>query len=155
MRLPPRPTVIFIMLAVGASILLGACGGDESPGTAVQAATVAPVATVAAPATATVLPTEPPTNAASPGAAPSGPGSDPRALGEEIYQKTAGGVGCQYCHGSDASGGIGPAIINRSSAEIAGALDRVEAMSFILLETEEILAVAEYLAYLGPSGTTE
>ena len=81
--------------------------------------------------------------------------SDPISVGENVFQRTAGGIGCQFCHSQDASGGIGPRLIGRTSADIAGALDRVAAMQFINLTNEEIQAVAAYLVTLGEPGTTE
>jgi len=71
-----------------------------------------------------------------------------KAKGEEIFQKTAGGVGCQYCHGKDAKGGnLGPDIRGKTGEEIIGALGR-DPMTFIYLTDEEIEAVAIYLKYL-------
>ena len=83
------------------------------------------------------------------------PENESLSLGRQIFQQTAGGVGCQFCHGQDATGGIGPSIVSRNVAEIAGALDRVEAMGFIELTDPEIRAVADYLISLGPPGATE
>ena len=68
------------------------------------------------------------------------------ARGEQIFQKTAGGVGCASCHGIEATGMVGPNIRGRTASQIASALGRVEAMSFIKLSSEEVEAVAAYLA---------
>ncbi|MEE9285111.1 MAG: hypothetical protein V3V35_05200 [Dehalococcoidia bacterium] len=64
-------------------------------------------------------------------------------------------MGCQFCHGADAKGQIGPNIVGRRAGEIAGAMDRVEAMGFIFLERHEIEAVAAYLDYLQSLETME
>ena len=74
--------------------------------------------------------------------------SDQVAQGQEIFLKTAGGVGCASCHGVDALGMIGPNIRGRTASQITGALGRVEAMAFIKLTSEQIEAVAAYLATL-------
>ncbi len=72
--------------------------------------------------------------------------SDLVARGEQIFQKTAGGVGCASCHGIEATGMVGPNIRGRTASQIASALGRVEAMSFIKLTSEDVEAVAAYLA---------
>ena len=67
--------------------------------------------------------------------------------GEDIFQRTAGGTGCQACHGMDADGinGSGPRIVGRPANAIRSALGRVPQMSHIELTDEEIEAVAAYL----------
>ena len=72
------------------------------------------------------------------------------ALGEEVFQRTAGGTGCQACHGTDARGnrGVAPNITGRSAGAIRGALNRVSQMRHITLNDEEIEAVAAYLRTL-------
>jgi mono/diheme cytochrome c family protein len=71
------------------------------------------------------------------------------AQGEEIFQETAGGVGCASCHGTDARGGGGaPNIVGRDARAIERALDRVGQMGFIELDQQEIEAVAAYLRAL-------
>lgn len=82
--------------------------------------------------------------------APSLPGNADGLLvqGEEIFQKTAGGLGCQYCHGTDAKGNIGPNIRGKPEEAIQNALGLVQQMSFIHLSDQEIEAVATYLKYL-------
>ena len=69
------------------------------------------------------------------------------AQGEDIFQRTAGGTGCQACHGTDAGGksGSGPRIVGRPAPAIRAALNRVPQMSHIELTDEEIEAVAAYL----------
>lgn len=74
---------------------------------------------------------------------------DPVALpGQVIFEETAGGVGCQTCHGMDARGDHGPDIRGRSAADIREALGRVEDMEFIELTKDEIEQVSIYLTYL-------
>lgn len=68
--------------------------------------------------------------------------------GKEIFQITAGGVGCQLCHGKDAAGLIGPNIQGATSMQILGAFDRAPDMAFIYLENWEIQAVSAYLQTL-------
>ncbi|MFQ5922348.1 MAG: c-type cytochrome [Anaerolineales bacterium] len=70
------------------------------------------------------------------------------ALGEELYQRTAGGIGCQACHGVDASGDVGPNILGKSAQTIQTQLESNEAMQFIILSDSEIQAVAAYLGWL-------
>lgn len=70
------------------------------------------------------------------------------AQGEEIFQKTAGGVGCQYCHGPDGKGKIGPNIRGKPEEAIQNALGLVLQMQIVKLNDQEIRAVAAYLKYL-------
>jgi mono/diheme cytochrome c family protein len=70
------------------------------------------------------------------------------AQGEEVFQKTAGGVGCQLCHGRDARGVIGPDIRGATVSRVALAMSTVEQMAFIKLSIEEVQAVAAYLQSL-------
>ena len=68
--------------------------------------------------------------------------------GEEIFQRGAGGVGCQYCHAADARGKVGPNIRGKSPEAIKQALGTVLQMSFISLTEEDIEAVAAFLKHL-------
>lgn len=70
------------------------------------------------------------------------------AAGKVIFEETAGGVGCGACHGSDATGDIGPDIRGRDSVTILGALKTVDDMGFIELSQEEIAQVSDYLRHL-------
>ncbi len=72
--------------------------------------------------------------------------SDVVVRGEQIFLKTAGGVGCASCHGIEARGLVGPDIRGRTASQIASALSSVEPMRFITLSAEEIEAVAAFLA---------
>ena len=81
--------------------------------------------------------------------APTAPTLDPvAALGKVIFEETAGGVGCQACHGMDAKGDIGPDIRGRDSVAILAQLKTNEVMAFITLTPEEVDQVAAYLRYL-------
>ncbi len=83
-------------------------------------------------------------------------GSDDAALiaeGEQIFLKTAGGVGCAYCHGVDAMGNpefAAPDIRGKTYDLVADALITRAQMSFISLTDHEIRAVAAYLGTLAP-----
>ena len=73
-----------------------------------------------------------------------------KTKGEEIYQKTAGGIGCKTCHGTDGKGipNTAPDIREASAEDIRRSLGG-DAMNFIFLTEEELEAVAAYLKYLG------
>jgi mono/diheme cytochrome c family protein len=73
----------------------------------------------------------------------------PKLQGEEIYQRTAGGIGCQSCHGVDGKGSnLGPGIRGASVDDINRALAISDTMSSIFLTDEEVEAVATYLKHL-------
>ena len=89
--------------------------------------------------------------AAAPAAAPAATGGDLVAQGKVIFEKTAGGVGCQFCHGMDGRGNLnmgGPDIRGETEARIRGALRDVGLMSKITLTDAEIAAVVAYLKVL-------
>lgn len=73
------------------------------------------------------------------------------ALGKEIYDVTAGGVGCASCHAFDGQGtNDGPNIIGSSKSGISGALGGgVPDMDDIKLTSEQLEAVYQYLRTLG------
>ncbi len=99
-------------------------------------------------ATSTPLAATPTVVAASaPEEATSGP-KDLIAIGEVIYQETAGGLGCQFCHGRDARGNIGPSIRGKTAGDIMGQLEEEGQMSFLSMSDKEVEAVAAYLQYL-------
>lgn len=86
---------------------------------------------------------------ASPAPVTSPAASDQLARGEQIFQRTAGGVGCASCHGPDARGLTGPDIRGRSAEQIRTALNAVEAMAFISnLVPADFEALAAYLKTL-------
>lgn len=150
-----------ILILTGCSLvfLASACGGssdDPSPtATAVQPAaapTVAPAATAVADPTATPEPASEPVPAAAAGSAD----SDILAQGKLIFEETAGGVGCAFCHGMEGRGD-GPADVG-APANRGATKDRLkwalgggetDAMTFIKLTSTEIDAVVAYLQFLG------
>jgi mono/diheme cytochrome c family protein len=77
------------------------------------------------------------------------PSPEVLALGEDIFQRTAGGTGCQACHGMDASGSrAAPNITRASEDSIRRSLNRVPQMRHITLDDREIEAVAAYIRTL-------
>lgn len=72
------------------------------------------------------------------------------ALGKEIFEVTAGGVGCAECHAIDGLGTPdGPNIIGVSKSAISGALNGgVPDMDDIKLTAEELEAVYQYVKTL-------
>ncbi|MDZ4134823.1 MAG: cytochrome c [Paracoccaceae bacterium] len=76
-------------------------------------------------------------------------GLDPiAAAGKVIFEETAGGVGCQTCHGPEAKGDVGPDIRGRTSKDILTQLKNNTNMQFIKLTKDEVDQVATYLLYL-------
>lgn len=75
------------------------------------------------------------------------------AIGREVFEVTAGGVGCASCHGHFALGdiGIGPDLRGSDEERIRGGLEAVEVMEFLVtqLTDADIKALAEFLGYLG------
>lgn len=134
-------------------LLLAACGGGSdgaadptTTGSAPQATTTTAAPTTTQAPTTTLAPTT--TQAPTTTVATTTPGADLVAQGELIFQETAGGIGCQACHGKDARGGVGPNIIGKSAEVIQGNLDTNPNMTFIILTPQEVEAVAAYLATL-------
>ncbi len=145
-----------------------ACAGDFSASAADRGAatrawslTATAVATVAPSFTATAVVTAEPTiprptvTAAPTQASSSGPTelSDEEVLaqGKQIFEKTAGGVGCAMCHGMDAMGDpaqAAPPNIGAPAEMIEQALFDRPQMSFISLTQDEVKAVAAYLQWL-------
>ncbi len=70
------------------------------------------------------------------------------STGEVIFQETAGGIGCQFCHGRDARGDIGPNIRGKTAEAIEVQFEINAQMSFIDLTDKEIEAVGAYLQWL-------
>jgi len=71
------------------------------------------------------------------------------AVGRQIFEVTAGGVGCAFCHGLDGAGGLyGPNIRRASRQDIANALRWAGDMAEIRLSEEDIDAVALYVSRL-------
>lgn len=131
-------------------LLVAACGGGAAPApTATEAHSGTPTPTLEPTATETARPVPTPTATRTVVTQTPASTKDPFiAKGEEVFQKTAGGVGCQVCHGGDAKGGIGPDIRGATVTRISIALSTVEQMAFIKLSIEEVQAVAAYLQSL-------
>lgn len=132
-------------------LFLAACGG-RTPTVSTPTASPPPAATppgMEAPGMPAATPLPPTPTVASP-ATPKTPSTqDPLiAKGEEVFQRTAGGVGCQLCHGREARGDVGPDIRGATVTRISSALSSVEQMAFIKLSPEEVQAVATYLQFL-------
>ncbi len=138
-----------ILLGAATLGVLTACGGaagSAAPVSSAPSATAAPTApaTNVAPA-ANAQPAVQPANQAA---------NDLLAKGKLVFDKTAGGTGCAYCHGLDGKGagtaGVG-APPNRGASEeklrnaLAGG---VPLMTYIKLTEDEITAVVTYLKYL-------
>jgi DNA-binding beta-propeller fold protein YncE/mono/diheme cytochrome c family protein len=71
--------------------------------------------------------------------------------GREIFEKTAGGIGCAACHGMDARGGAqakAPDIRGADEMRIRAALAGVAVMSRLTLNDAQIAAVATHLQEL-------
>jgi mono/diheme cytochrome c family protein len=110
------------------------------------------------PVTTTTTTTIPGTTTTIPGATTTttvgerSPENDPiLALGKLVWEETAGGVGCQDCHGLNARGKAeAPSVVGAGRTKIASALGGgVVDMNFdVKLTSEEIDAVAAYLSYL-------
>lgn len=129
--------------------LVVACSSSATP----TATTVPATATSTPPPTVTAAPTA--TASAEPTATTAGSSGDTLlAEGKLIFEETAGGTGCAFCHGLDGKGN-GPAGLdapaNRGASEqmVRGALGGgVDAMSYIKLTSTEITAVVAYLQWL-------
>lgn len=142
-------TKLLVGICAGMILVLGSLACGSSRGTSDQEP---------------VLPGSPPPTSQLPSTAPAtvqqptGQGTTPEssellAKGKLIFEKTAGGVGCAYCHGLDGKGsgtsGVGaPPNRGKSEAEVRAALMGVPQMSFIKLSDDEIVAVVAYLQYL-------
>jgi hypothetical protein len=75
-------------------------------------------------------------------------------LGKDVYEITAGGVGCAYCHGltgrGDGTAGVdAPYIAGASESTLRNSLaGAVPLMNFIALTEEELLSTLMYLQFL-------
>lgn len=141
------------LVAVAVMVIATACGAAASTSSDVtsQPASSGPGGGVAAPSTA-------PSGGAAALAPAPGDQAAPAAAdavlarGKEIFEKTAGGVGCAACHGMDGKGSscIGaPANRGADEATVRKALATVQMMSIVKLTDDEIKAVVAYLAVLG------
>ena len=141
-----------------ASLLLAsfaACGGDTSNSASTETAIPpASSATAEAKNSPTAIPVTPtPTNTPLPIA--SELAVDPEADvdliadGKLLFDKTAGGLGCAYCHQADAKGDLeigSPDIRGVTESQIIDALITRVQMTFLDLSDYEVSAVAAYLA---------
>lgn len=139
-----------VLVVVGIVTTLPA---DDAAGAGDQVA--APTATAAPTTDATVGATESATAVAATPATPTrSPEEDALALGQQLWTKDAGGVGCQFCHGPAGRGGGvsgegAPYIRGATKSMIRGALaGGVPLMGFIQLTESELTAVSKYLDYL-------
>jgi mono/diheme cytochrome c family protein len=148
-----------LSVGVGALILalflsIAACGSPSSGGSGADSSPVpSPTPIERASPTSTPTPSSSlPTPTSTRPVSPQEGSASRLARGEEIFQRTAGGVGCQYCHGVNAKGNIGPNIRGKPLESIKLALGTVEQMFFISQTTplteEDIEAIAAYLKYL-------
>ncbi len=137
-------TVLFVAVAACLTVVAAACSSpaEPAPTTAVEG-TAASDTAVATTASGEVSTTE-----AGVTTTESMDDAQLIALGETLYQETAGGIGCKACHGTDARGEAGPNIIGKSADTIRVNLETNENMMFIILNDEEIEAIAAYLATL-------
>ena len=150
-RLPALTALLSLLL------LAAACSGDattadppattttdaSAEGTPNPAVTPNTMATVAPDAMASPDPTQT--------AEPANPQQALIDQGKIIYEVTAGGVGCAFCHGLDGRGKAEVASPpNRGATEeiIWNALETRPQMTFITLSDHEIKAVAPYLQWL-------
>lgn len=129
-------------------VAVAGCGGTatDTPATTTTASTETPVVTIPDPTTTTAGTVPRPSGTASEVGT-----DDLVALGELLYQETAGGFGCQECHGRDASGSVdAPGIVGASRSSINEALGGgIVEMDFeVKLTIDEIGAVATYLQHL-------
>ncbi len=140
-------------LLAGAAMLavLSACGGSAGATDPLSAATQTTATTPTG--TVTVSPVSATPGAIQPAATPVDvTPTDPLALGKLIFEKTAGGVGCAFCHGMEAKGG-GPANVNapdirtKTEADLRAALQGGIPMmtAMIKLNDDEIAAVMAYI----------
>lgn len=163
-RLVSRPNGVLLIGVLAMLVALPVCGGSSDEptpvATAVQTAPTA-IPTVAPTEVPEDTPTPAPTAATAPAptsAAPTSDGSadaDLLAQGKIIFEETAGGVGCAWCHGMDGKG-AGPSGLGapknrgatRDMFEDALAGGETEAMTFIELTEAEKVAVLAYLQFL-------
>ncbi len=72
------------------------------------------------------------------------------ARGREVFEKTAGKIGCAACHGHFGTGdlGRGPNIRSADETRVKNSLAGVGAMRFFTLTAEEFQAVVAFLRHL-------
>jgi len=145
----PARGLLLVLTATLAALAVACSGGaaNSSAGTANAASAKSSAPVSAAPAGAAAA-------AATPPASTGDPEKDLVAKGKVIFQQTAGGVGCQLCHGmtgkGDGSANLGaPNIQGADISKIRGALEGgVPVMQFIKLSDDELQAVAAFVKSL-------
>jgi mono/diheme cytochrome c family protein len=73
------------------------------------------------------------------------------AKGKVIFEQTAGGVGCQYCHGLDGKGKsefASPDIRGKQAEDVVQAMATRTLMAGVKLSDPEVRAVVAYLGTL-------
>ena len=70
------------------------------------------------------------------------------ALGEELYQHTAGEIGCASCHGADAFGGVGPNLRGVVTPTILEQAHGNDATTSIVLSQQQAAAIETYVDFL-------
>lgn len=150
-----------LVAAASIMLLLLGCGGSNGADPTTVVPTNTPQATPPPTSTATVTPATPTTivvatvPATLPASTPASGEVDGQmiALGKQVFDETAGGIGCAYCHHADATGDLtigSPNIRGVTEGQIIDALATRAQMSFITLSDEELKAVAAYLKTLAP-----
>jgi mono/diheme cytochrome c family protein len=132
-----------------------ACGSG-TPGSEPTKTAIAPTSTGPPEATSTATSIPPtPTEIPLPVASQVASGTETDAVliadGKLLFDKTAGNLGCAYCHQSDATGDLeigSPDIRGVTESQIIDALQTRVQMTFLDLSDYEVSAVAAYLATL-------
>ena len=73
------------------------------------------------------------------------------AKGRMIFEKTAGGVGCAFCHGAYGKGKAelaSPNIRGKTAQDVFSAMETRAQMNIVKLSDDEVNAVVAYLAVL-------
>ncbi len=148
-----------VFVGTVALVSLAACGGSGSANEPTNTS-VPPTSTTAATPTATMVPATPtattaPSPTAMSGATGTAGGADAQLIaeGKQIFEVTAGNIGCAYCHTKEATGDVAigsPDIRGVTQAQIIDALETRAQMTFITMTDQEIKAVAAYLKTLAP-----
>lgn len=73
------------------------------------------------------------------------------ATGKVVFDQTAGGVGCAFCHGMDGRGKrefAAPDIRGKTASDVLNAMQTRAQMSTVKLSDDEVKAVVAYLSVL-------
>ena len=142
-------TVLILIGGLAAIVALSACSGAAAD--TVTAGPPAGARGAALPPSAAAPAPRPATSGSQSGAAPAS--STLLAQGRKVFEETAGGVGCAYCHGHDGKG-TGPAglqaafIQDKKEVDIRYAMANLPMMSIVKLNDQEVEAVAAYVQTL-------